>query len=109
MSVRGTKKHSFLIFASLLALLASASVGWAAVGSPGWDPAGEHIQENAVYLQWTLPCLATRRAVSQQGLERIPAERLPRRVCPAWHPTASRGVPAEGGRDLLAFLQTCRT
>ena len=110
MDVYVARRLPSLIFSSLFALLVVASVILAGVESSTWDSSNDEAQEDLINLELAVSSLPTPRTLPQERVERSSGEStFSAAVRPASYFTSSCGVPAEHGKDLLAFIEVCTT
>ncbi|MBZ5516435.1 MAG: hypothetical protein LAN62_16610 [Acidobacteriia bacterium] len=99
-----------LILASLFALVVVAGLILARAESSTWDSSDDEAQEDLINLELAVSSLPTPRTLPQERVEIISGELAPNAaVRPASYFASSCGVPAEHGKDLLAFIEVCTT
>lgn len=100
--------HS-LTLCTLRALVIWGVVALAGAESVMWDPLDNDAPEAVIVQELALPSLPSPRALPRERVERVSAEFPSRSLCPTLHFATSCGVPAETGKDLLAYLEVSRT
>ncbi len=97
-----------LTLSTLLALVVWGVVALAGGKSVSPDPLDDNDATGVIVQELALPSLPSPRALPRERVERISTESPSRALCQTLHFSTSRGVPAETGKDLLAYLENCR-
>jgi len=103
------KRLTSLMLSTLLPLIVWGVLALAGAESGTWDPSDNDAPEGVIVQELALPSLPSPRALPQDRVERISLEPPFRSHCPSLHSSISCGVPAETGKDLLAYLEISRT
>ncbi len=101
-----------LRFSTLLTLVVWGVVALAGTEPVTWDPLDNDAPEGVTVLEMALPSLPSLPSplvLPQERVERVSAKSPSRSYCPTLHLSTSCGVPAETGKDLLAYLEISRT
>ena len=98
-----------LALSTLLMFVVWGVVALAGAESVTWDPLDNDAPEGVIVRELALPSLPSPRALPRERVERVSAEPLSRSQCPTVHFSSSCSVPAETGKDLLAYLEISRT
>jgi hypothetical protein len=98
-----------LMFSTLLALVVWGVVALAGAESVTWDPLDNDASEGVMVRELALPSLPSPRALPQERVERVSAEPPSPSHLPTLRFSTSCGVPAETGKDLLAYVEISRT
>ena len=103
------RKFATLTASTLLTLVVWGVVALAGAESVTWDPLDNDASEGVMVRELALPSLPSPRALPQERVERVSAEPPSPSHLPTLRFSTSCGVPAETGKDLLAYVEISRT
>lgn len=103
------RKLYSLTLSRFVALIVWGVVGLVGAEAVAWDPLDDDTPDGVIIRELALPSLPAPRALPRERVELISTESAPHFAWAALHFSASFGLPAEIGKHLLRFLETCRT